>query len=308
MCDLNCTSIENFLNSYTVVAGIESACRNEFDICLLLAMSAGATAADTGKALLRGMSSMFQFAAEQTSKGVKSLTSVPTEVSCIQCNAICPVPHSTFDWECGFCGIVNAVEASNCSNCSSVRGTSSRKYSVLCVMCGATNDVPTSVGMKHLISVKRTTVSLASKGAELAKKTYEKQTSAPERFHCDHCATLLDNPNVIVTPAGEESKEPVVTLRGGEYIQKMACPICKLITSIPKAAAVDNLGSLGSTISKGITKAVYSVTSGAADCPTCRAPVKLPPKESISSADKTRDVASVRLTCPKCMTEFPVTY
>eukprot|EP00475_Leptophrys_vorax_P000152 TRINITY_DN1008_c0_g1_i1.p1 TRINITY_DN1008_c0_g1~~TRINITY_DN1008_c0_g1_i1.p1 ORF type:complete len:270 (-),score=78.24 TRINITY_DN1008_c0_g1_i1:29-838(-) len=249
----------------------------------------------------------FKFTVDKTSEGINHLKAPPKEIECVNCPYVILIPPELFDWSCGSCGASNSWDKSACSTCSAVKAADpagKKAPTIACTMCQAVNEVPANNAMKNMIQAGRTTKKLAVKAAEATKEVYQEHTSIPKMFACEHCGTEIQNPNYREVKAEEDkSAEEVMN------VSSMTCETCKQATAVPSMAIANSFRVLGASISKGSSKAFYSVAGNPyAECPTCKNPCGLPPKPKTEVQPAVATTSTVTVTCGKCSGTFTTTY
>lgn len=242
------------------------------------------------------------------------LSAAPSSIKCS--NAACPyevmVPPNTFDWACPKCTLVNKRENEKCSACLIVKPDFPNPK-VQCSMCQAWTEVPTSNAKKALNSAASNTKAFAIKVKDETVKTYEHMKSAPQKFHCQHCATELVNPNPPEQPPATEMKaEPGAGSSAAAHssdsagvsgsvsprIEQVICSVCHRLTDVPKSNFRDMVTSSGQSFSRSMNKVYYGLAEKRyADCPICRHP-QLVPEATIQAATAAAAAAAPAVAPP----------
>jgi hypothetical protein len=256
---------------------------------------------------LAGIKAAAAFASKKTGEAVSHLKAPPSKITCKQCDSDVMVPEELFNWHCGACNTMNHWANKACRQCRAVKTASAAapggtNPTVLCTRCGETNPVPLSNAKKHTSTVVRVTKELAHKTSEFAKEKYAENKAIPESFHCEHCNSVLTNPNALppaYTAEEEKGERPQATA--------IECSQCRRLTSIPATVAADKAREGKFVAVRSGSKVYFSAKKLAhADCPKCQSALKLKQDGTTNLMPYVTAVGETQysIKCPKCAEKF----
>ncbi len=254
------------------------------------------------------------------------MKSHPTQMVCKHCSQTVMLPPSTFQRACALCTFLNDVSDEKCGACAQpLRNQQCAPSTIVCTMCRQSNEVPTTNAEVTWEKTKKETSRLAHKAADNMKAEYEHLKSVPPSFNCEHCSTLLGNPNLPQPYLDQQPAQvrgvPSVPINSPQQqleapIERVTCSVCRKETAVPGSMFTHKMRGLGRSMGKSATEVMYSISDQKfASCPICKHPNKLPapapaPSPAPHPNSPPRPAAAgppirLELACERCSAKFP---
>jgi len=223
---------------------------------------------------------------------INEAKATPTQILCMDCNTLLPIPSSTFDWKCET-GHVNQDSSSKCSapSCQGLKPKNRTEPLIRCTKCNTMTPIPFTNAEKQLREAGRN-----------IKTQVEHMKSKPSTFNCTNCDNLLMAPTgswvcQTCTTVNAEGLEKCSSCLQKYTDQKVICGVCKRSTQVPSMNIVNTLTKGFRDASKGTMKVYYDLTkSPYVTCPRCYKNIAVDLKAHQPPSTDTKEKKEVEVT------------
>jgi len=261
---------------------------------------------------------------------IADMKAPPSQIVCKQCEKPVMVPPTKFDWACASCTFINKREAEKCASCNTLKPDKLPTPTMICTMCNATNEVPSTTAQVKLQAAAKATKEAATTAATKAKEEYKFLKATPEKFNCEHCHCEQGNPNFALQQryeaqaAAAQPPPPAVV-----EVTQVVCSVCKKQTSVPGSNFTNKVKASAASAATHVNKAYMQVTDKRfVSCPICNNPCPFaedlvaqakaaPAPQPLNNAPASAGPSApppqfkpvqVQMKCEKCNSNFPAVF